>query len=156
VHALESIRQQLVSRFSSLPGRDQRALALLVVAAMLLGLYLLRDGIAQANEQQVKRNAAALSQLNEMRQWAASIEGNQRQDSSQLMRVINSSATNSGLRFSVIQPVDRGVTVSVSGVDQAALMNWLANAQSQGLYFSTMSIRPVNNGVAFSAIVEAL
>ncbi len=151
---LESFSRQLSQAFQKLPARDQRALAILLIAALLFGLYFLRDAIVSETERVERQNGILLTQLDDMRSWVSAIDTGAN-NTNQLMREVGRLAEQQKIKFAVVQPVDNGVNVSGNNLDQSALMAWMAAAQQQGMRFSSLSIRPQSTGVAFVATVEA-
>ena len=149
----DSIRQQLSRAVGQLSSRDQRALVVLLVAAILLSLYMVRGSLVEANTRQASINERMANQLTEMRQWLPQVAGQGNTNPANIMRTVSRLADQQGIRFSVVQPVEQGVSLNASNVDQTKLMAWLLAVQTQGYRFNSLSIRPSSQGVSVSAIV---
>lgn len=151
---LDSIKQQLGNALGQLSSRDQRALVILLVAAVLLSLYMVRGSLVEANTRQASINERMANQLTEMRQWLPQVAQQGNSNPTGVMRALSSLADQQGIRFSVVQPVELGISLNANNVDQAKLMAWLLAVQTKGYRFNSLSIRPTSQGVSVSAIVE--
>jgi len=142
--------------WNQLSARDRKALIGLSIALLLYIAYSLHSSLA-ANVERYERQATVLTnQLIEMREMSAmaqaSKSGTKRRGSlpSQLNRI----AKSFSLRYASLQPVDGGARVSLSGVSQEALMQWLDGMAKQGYSLRELTIAPAESGtLSLSATV---
>jgi len=155
MHVLESTKQAISQWFRQLSLRDQRALVVLTIAAVLIALYSLRSTMADSVVTEQKRNGVLLSQLQQMKGWAAEVKSGSTNQTSGLLRALSSPVGKGELAFGSVQPTSEGVAVSASNVPQQQFYRWLEKAQAERYAFVSISVRQATAGVAVSAVIEA-
>jgi len=155
MHVLESIKNMLAQWFRQLSSRDQRALVVLLITAVVISLYGVRSNLAEAVDSEQKRNAQLSVQLQQMKLWAGEVKSGTGQQAGQLLRKLSAAPVKGELTFSSVQPTSEGVAISANNIPQQQFYRWLEKAQLEHFSFVTISVRQANSGVAISAVIEA-